>query len=78
MQKLSKTFSKHKYVVNSCIFDIVFYIRFTMGMSSEVMIFVPIGITLALFLGLDKVTGTAMTALGAALDLTAGFTIRSM
>ena len=25
-----------------------------MGMSSEVMIFVPIGITLALFLGLDK------------------------
>ena len=43
-----------------------------MGMSSEVMIFVPIGITLALFLGLDKVTGTAMIALGAAVGFTAG------
>lgn len=38
---------------------------------SEVMIFVPIGITLALFLGLDKVTGT-MIALGAAVGFTAG------
>lgn len=36
------------------------------------MIFVPIGITLALFLGLDKVTGTAMIALGAAVGFTAG------
>ena len=35
------------------------------------MIFVPIGITLALFLGLDKVTGTAMIALGAAVGFTA-------
>lgn len=45
---------------------------FTMGMSSEVMIFVPIGITLAMLLGLDKVTGTAMIALGAAIGFTAG------
>lgn len=43
-----------------------------MGMSSEVMIFVPIGITLAMLLGLDKVTGTAMIALGAAIGFTAG------
>ena len=66
-KKLSKTFSKHKYVVIP-----VFLTLFTMGMSSEVMIFVPIGITLALFLGLDKVTGTAMIALGAAVGFTAG------
>ena len=44
----------------------------TMGMSAEVMIFVPIGITLALSLGLDKVTGTAMIAMGAASGFTAG------
>lgn len=32
----------------------------------------PIGITLAMLLGLDKVTGTAMIALGAAIGFTAG------
>ncbi|MGN0315797.1 MAG: YfcC family protein, partial [Fusicatenibacter sp.] len=42
------------------------------GMSSEVMIFIPIGITLALSLGLDKVTGVAMIAMGAASGFTAG------
>ncbi len=41
-----------------------------MGMSAEVMIFVPIG-ALAASLGLDKVTGTAMIAMGAASDLQA-------
>ena len=67
-KKLSKTFSKHKYAVIP-----VFLTLFSIfGMSSEVMIFVPIGITLALFLGLDKVTGTAMIALGAAVGFTAG------
>ncbi len=44
----------------------------TMGMSTEVMIFVPIGIALATSLGLDKVTGTAMIAMGAASGFTAG------
>ena len=43
----------------------------TMGMSTEVAVFVPIGITLALSLGLDKVTGTAMIAMGAASGFTA-------
>ena len=43
-----------------------------MGMSAEVMIFVPIGIALAASLGLDKVTGTAMIAMGAASGFTAG------
>ena len=44
----------------------------TMGMSNEVAIFVPIGITMALTLGLDKVTGMAMVAVGAATGFTAG------
>ena len=71
-EKLSKTFSKHKYAVIPVFLTLFSIFGFTMGMSSEVMIFVPIGITLALFLGLDKVTGTAMIALGAAVGFTAG------
>ena len=71
-KKLSNTFSKHKYAVIPVFLTLFSIFGFTMGMSSEVMIFVPIGITLALFLGLDKVTGTAMIALGAAVGFTAG------
>ena len=71
-KKLSKTFSKHKYAVIPVFLTLFSIFGFTMGMSSEVMIFVPIGITLALFLGLDKVTGTAMIALGAAVGFTPG------
>lgn len=71
-KKISKTFSKHKYAVIPVFLTLFSIFGFTMGMSSEVMIFVPIGITLALFLGLDKVTGTAMIALGAAVGFTAG------
>lgn len=71
-KKLSKTFSKHKYAVIPVFLTLFSIFGFTMGMSSEVMIFVPIGITLALFLGIDKVTGTAMIALGAAVGFTAG------
>lgn len=71
-KKLSKTFSKKKYFVIPFFLTIFSIFGFTMGMSSEVMIFVPIGITLAMLLGLDKVTGTAMIALGAAIGFTAG------
>jgi len=45
---------------------------FTMGMSSEVMVFVPIGIAVARSLGFDAVTGTAIVSLGAACGFTAG------
>ena len=44
----------------------------TMGMSNEVAIFVPIGITMALSLGLDKITGVAMVTVGAVSGFTAG------
>ncbi|WP_110654175.1 YfcC family protein [Salinicola halimionae] len=45
---------------------------FTMGMSSEVMVFVPIGIAVARSLGFDAITGTAIISLGAACGFTAG------
>lgn len=45
---------------------------FTMGMSSEVLVFVPIGILMATSLGFDVVTGTAMVVLGAGVGYTAG------
>ncbi|HMM19251.1 MAG TPA: Na+/H+ antiporter NhaC family protein [Selenomonadales bacterium] len=45
---------------------------FTMGMSAEVLVFVPIGIIMARSLGYDVVTGTAMVVLGAGVGYTAG------
>ncbi|MBP1961854.1 YfcC family protein [Paenibacillus aceris] len=45
---------------------------FTMGMSTEVMVFVPIGIAVARALGFDALTGTAMISLGASCGFTAG------
>lgn len=45
----------------------------TIGMSEEVVIFVPIGIALARALGYDAILGTAMVTLGAACGFTAGF-----
>lgn len=45
---------------------------FTMGMSTEVMVFVPVGIAIARALGFDALTGTAMISLGAACGFTAG------
>ena len=50
-KKLSKTFSKHKYVVIPVFLTLFSIFGFTMGMSSEVMIFVPIGITLGAAVG---------------------------
>lgn len=52
-----------------CIFSVG---GFTMGMSSEVLVFVPIGIFMAQSLGFDVVTGTAMVVLGAGIGYTAG------
>lgn len=71
-KRLSNVFAKKKYMVIPAFLILFSIFGFTMGMSSEVMIFVPIGITLALFLGLDKVTGTAMITMGAANGFTAG------
>ncbi|MDD7741090.1 MAG: C4-dicarboxylate ABC transporter permease [Fusicatenibacter sp.] len=71
-QKLSKMFVGKEYFVIPVFLVLFSVFGTTMGMSSEVMIFIPIGITLALSLGLDKVTGVAMIAMGAASGFTAG------
>ena len=70
--KLSKLFKGHEYFVVPAFLALFSVFGFTMGMSAEVCIFIPIGITLALSLGLDKVTGIAMIAMGAASGFTAG------
>lgn len=71
-KKLSKKFIGKEMLVIPAFLVLFSIFGTTMGMSAEVMIFVPIGITLALSLGLDKVTGTAMIAMGAASGFTAG------
>lgn len=70
--RIAKKFINRENVIIP-IFLILFSIfGFTMGMSTEVMIFVPLGIAIARTLGFDAITGTAMIALGAACGFTAG------
>ncbi|MFD0693153.1 YfcC family protein [Paenibacillus sp. GCM10027628] len=70
--RVAKTFSnKGRWVIP--IFITLFSVGgFTMGMSTEVMVFVPIGIAIARALGFDALTGTAMISLGASCGFTAG------
>ncbi len=70
--RIAKKFINRENVIIP-IFLILFSVfGFTMGMSTEVMIFVPLGIAIARTLGFDAITGTAMIALGAACGFTAG------
>ena len=71
-KRLSKSFKGRELLVIPLFLTLFSIFGTTMGMSTEVAIFVPIGITLAHSLGLDKVTGTTMIALGAATGFTAG------
>lgn len=70
--RVAKTFAnKGKWVIP--VFLTLFSVGgFTMGMSTEVMVFVPIGIAIARALGFDALTGTAMISLGASCGFTAG------
>lgn len=70
--RVAKRFSnKGRWVIP--IFITLFSVAgFTMGMSTEVMVFVPIGIAIARALGFDALTGTAMISLGASCGFTAG------
>lgn len=70
--RVAKKFAtKGRWVIP--IFLILFSVGgFTMGMSTEVMVFVPIGIAIARALGFDALTGTAMISLGASCGFTAG------
>ena len=62
--KLGKMFAgKEKLLIP--IFITVFAVGgFTMGMSVEVLVFVPIGIAVAKAVGYDTITGTAMIGYG--------------
>ncbi|MFH5186895.1 YfcC family protein [Paenibacillus sp. TAB 01] len=70
--RVARTFaSRGKWVIP--VFLTLFSVGgFTMGMSTEVMVFVPIGIAIARALGYDALTGTAMISLGASCGFTAG------
>ena len=70
--KLGKMFAgKEKLLIP--IFITVFAVGgFTMGMSVEVLVFVPIGIAVAKAVGYDTITGTAMIAMGSIVGFTAG------
>lgn len=70
--RVARNFSnKGRWVIP--IFIMLFSVAgFTMGMSTEVMVFVPIGIAVARALGFDALTGTAMVSLGASVGFTAG------
>ena len=52
--------------------DDILYIRFTIGLAEETIIFVPIGIIIARTLGYDALTGAAMVILGAASGFSGG------
>lgn len=45
----------------------------TLGFSEETIVFIPVGISLALALGFDAVVGMSMVAIGAAIGFSAGF-----
>ncbi|MDN4074959.1 YfcC family protein [Fictibacillus terranigra] len=70
--RVGKTFMNRGLVVIPIFLTLFSIGGFTMGMSAEVMAFVPIGIAIARSLGYDAVTGTAMVMLGAASGFTAG------
>lgn len=70
--KLAKAFKGRALLVIPVFLTLFAVFGTTMGMSAEVMIFIPMGIALATSLGLDMVTGVAMIAMGAACGFTAG------
>lgn len=70
--RVGKTFMNRGLVIIPIFLTLFSFGGFTIGMSAEVMAFVPIGIAIARALGYDALTGTAMVMLGAAAGFTAG------
>lgn len=70
--RIAKIFMGKEKIIIPIFLSLFSIFGFTMGMSTEVMIFVPIGIAIARTIGFDAITGTAMIALGAACGFTAG------
>ncbi|SDY05361.1 Uncharacterized membrane protein YfcC, ion transporter superfamily [Evansella caseinilytica] len=70
--RMTNLFSKRSAFVIPAFLSFFAIGGFTMGMSTESMIFVPIGILIARSLGYDAITGTAMVILGTNIGFTAG------
>lgn len=66
VQKIMSSMEGHEKLMIPVIMTVFSILGFTTGMSEEAIIFVPIGIVLAVALGYDAIVGTAMVTLGAA------------
>ncbi len=70
--RIAKRFINKENIIIPIFLALFSVFGFTMGMSTEVMIFVPLGIVISRTLGFDAITGTSMITLGAACGFTAG------
>ncbi|MFD2829254.1 YfcC family protein [Corticicoccus populi] len=66
VQKIMTSMQGNEKLMIPVIMTVFSILGFTTGMSEEAIIFVPIGIVLAVALGYDAMVGTAMVTLGAA------------
>ena len=66
IQKVMRNVGNNEVLFIPVVMFIFSVLGFTTGMSEEAIIFVPIGIMLAVALGYDAMVGTAMVTLGAA------------
>lgn len=72
IQKIMNNVKKNEMLLIPVIMTVFSILGFTTGMAEEAIIFVPIGIMLAIALGYDAIVGTAMVTLGAAAGFTGG------
>lgn len=66
IQKVMESVKGNEMLMIPVIMFVFSVLGFTTGMAEEAIIFVPIGIVLAVALGYDAIVGTAMVTLGAA------------
>src|SRR5699024_9589210 len=72
IQKIMNNVKKNEMLLIPVIMTVFSILGFTTGMAEETIIFVPIGIMLAVALGYDAMVGTAMVTLGAAAGFIGG------
>ena len=72
IQNVMKNVQKNEFMLIPVIMTVFSVLGFTTGMAEETIIFVPIGIMLAVALGYDAMVGTAMVTLGAAAGFIGG------
>ena len=72
IQKVMDNVRKNEMMLIPVIMTVFSILGFTTGMAEETIIFVPIGIMLAVALGYDAMVGTAMVTLGAAAGFIGG------